>query len=109
MTRSTVDSLPNLAAVTAPAANWVAPTSPDTNAEPGTLALPKTILALGMVASAINVTALVKKFVTVIFFDSLALMSATARKSPAARSALASAASSDMRRSAMTASVPVGS
>jgi hypothetical protein len=55
-----------------------------------------------MLASAINVTALPRKSVTVIFLDSLALMSATASKSPATKSALASATNSEMRKSAMT-------
>jgi hypothetical protein len=108
VTRSTVDSLASFAAVTAPEASCVAPTAPLARALPGMLALLNRILAFGMVASAISVTALPRKSVTVIFLDSLALMSATASKSPAARSAPARAANSEMRRSAMMASAPIG-
>ena len=108
MTRSTVDSLPSLAAVTASSASCVAVTAPFASAEPGMVALLNRILALGIVASAISVTALPRKSVTVIFLDSLALMSATASRSPAARSTPASAANSEILRSAMTPSAPSG-
>ena len=79
--------------------------APLANAPLGMVPSLNRILPLGMVASATSVIALPMKPVTVIFLDSLALTSATGKKSPAARSALASAANSDMRRSAM---VPSG-
>jgi hypothetical protein len=68
----------------------------------------KTILSFGILASAIRVTAFSSRSVTVIFFDSLALTSATASRSPTARSAPASEDSSEIFRSAMTASSPHG-
>lgn len=97
----TVELAPSLLPLTAPDAIFASVTAPLANAPLGMEPSLNRSLPLGMVASATSVMALPIKPVTVIFLDSLALMSATATKSPAAKSALASAANSDMRRSAM--------
>jgi hypothetical protein len=104
----TVELAPSLLPLTAPDAILISVAAPLTNAPLGMVPSLNRILPLGMVASATSVIALPMKPVTVIFLDSLALTSATGKKSPAARSALASAANSDMRRSAMVSSRPIG-
>lgn len=104
----TVELAPSLLPLTAPDAILASVAAPLTNAPLGMVPSLNRILPLGMVASATSVIALPMKPVTVIFLDSLALTSATGKKSPAARSALASAANSDMRRSAMVPSRPIG-
>ncbi|MFN9108513.1 MAG: hypothetical protein ACK5XN_00315, partial [Bacteroidota bacterium] len=83
-----------MAAVTASFASWVAVMLAFVSEPPGIVLAPKTILALGMVASAISVVALPTRSVTVFFYVSLALVSAMGKKSPAARLAPASVASS---------------
>jgi hypothetical protein len=97
----TVELAPSLLPLTAPDAILVSVAAPLASAPLGMVPSLNSSLPLGMVASATSVIAWPIKPVTVIFLDSLALMSATARKSPATRSAPARVANSDMRRSAM--------
>ena len=98
----TVELAPSLLPLTAPDAILASVAAPLAKALLGIVPSLNRSLPLGIVASATSVMAWPMKPVTVIFLDSLALTSATGKKSPAARSALASAANSDMRRSAMT-------
>ena len=104
----TVELAPSLLPLTAPDAILVSVAAPLAKAPLGMVPSLNSSLPLGMVASATSVMAWPIKPVTVIFLDSLALMSATARKSPATRSAPARRANSDMRRSAMMSSSPNG-